>query len=99
MLKGVEQPVRIHAVGEDERLARREPLENDKVRSLRRQGRRRLLFAGAAAATAVALPLGYWAWREDAVQRWQSQWLVIADWDAGGADSDLANVLATAFRI
>jgi putative peptide modification system cyclase len=99
VLKGVEQPVRIHAVGDDERLARREPLENDKVRSLRRQSRRRMLLAGAALGAAAAIPTGYWLWRRDTVQRWQSQWLVIADWELGGADSGLSNVLSTAFRI
>jgi putative peptide modification system cyclase len=99
MLKGVDQPVRIHAVGEDERLARREPLENDKVRSLRRQSRRRALLATAATLTAAALPTGYWLWKRDAMRQWQSEWLVLADWDLSGGDASLGNVLATALRV
>jgi putative peptide modification system cyclase len=99
MLKGVEQPVRVHAVGEDERLARREPLENDKVRSLRRLHRRRVLLAGAASLAAVALPAGYWWWKRDAMRQWQSEWLVLADWELSGGDPSLGNVLATALRV
>jgi putative peptide modification system cyclase len=98
-LKGVDEPVRVHAVGEDERGARREPIENDKVRSLRRQSRRRLLLSAAALATAVALPTGYWTWKRNAMQRWQSQWLVLADWELSGGDAALANVLSTALRV
>lgn len=100
LLKGIDHPVQVHAVGHDERMAAREPIENDKVRSLRRRQRRRLLLAAAGVASVAALPAGYWLWRRDSVQRWQSQWLVIADWSLEqAADGRLSNVLATAFRI
>jgi tetratricopeptide (TPR) repeat protein len=47
----------------------------------------------------VALPGGWWLWRRDTLQRWQSQWLVLADWSLAQGDPGLSNVLATAFRI
>ncbi|TAH45704.1 MAG: putative peptide modification system cyclase [Gammaproteobacteria bacterium] len=99
LLKGVEQPVQVHAVAHDLRTAAREPLENDKVRSLRRRQRRRLLLTGIGTAAAVALPLGYWKWHDNALRDWESKWLVVADWQLEQGNADLAAVLATAFRI
>lgn len=99
LLKGVEQPVHMFAVGDDDRSVARAPLENDKVRSLRRRGRRRFLLAAGAAAAAVALPTAYWVWRRQVLQRWEAQWLVIADWALEAGDESLGHVLATAFRI
>lgn len=99
LLKGVEQPVEVFAVAHDEKTAAREPLENDKVHSLRRRQRRRLLLTSTAAVGAAALPVGWWMWRNDSLQRWASQWLVVADWTLSEGDAGLANVLATAFRI
>lgn len=97
-LKGVDAPVHVHAVAADERLARKEPIENDKVRSLQRLARRRVLLGAAAASAAVAAPLGWWWWKRNTMQRWQSQWLVLSDWE-GQTDASLANVLATALRV
>lgn len=99
LLKGIDQPMQVFSVGHNERLAAREPLENEKVRSLRRRERRRFLLAAAGVATVAALPTGYWLWRRSTLQRWDSQWLVIADWSVRDNDAGLGNVLGTAFRI
>jgi putative peptide modification system cyclase len=99
VLKGVEQPVQVFAVGDDDKVVAREPRENDKVRSLRRRRRRRFLLAATGATAVAALPAGYWLWRRQVLQRWESQWLVIADWTLESGEASLAHVLATAFRI
>lgn len=98
-LRGVDAPVHVHAVASEERVARKEPLENEKVRSLQRQQRRRLLAGAVAAGAAIALPAGWWMWKRNAMQRWQSQWLVLSDWELGDADARLASVLSTALRV
>lgn len=99
-LKGVEEPVVLHEVFPRGSARPREPLENDKVVSVRREGRRRLLRMGAAIAAAVGLPaVGYGWYRYTRFEFPRASWLLLADWADRVGDVSLARVLGTAFRI
>ncbi|MCK7593204.1 putative peptide modification system cyclase [Pseudomarimonas salicorniae] len=99
-LKGVDLPIEVHEVLVRGAVRPREPLENSKVVSLRRESRRRLLRGGAALAASVALPAGGVAWyRYTRFEFPKTGWLVLADWMDSVGDASLAQVLGTAFRI
>jgi putative peptide modification system cyclase len=99
-LKGVDLPLELHEVYRRGAALPREPLENDKVVSLRREARRRLLKGGAALAAGLGLPaLGVGWYRYTRFEFPKSGWLVLADWLDAANDPALAQVLGTAFRI
>lgn len=99
-LKGVELPMEVHEVFVRGAARPREPQENPKVRSLRRESRRRMLWLGGGLAASVALPTGMLAWYRHARFEFpKSGWLVLADWLDSTGDVSLSQVLGTAFRI
>ena len=99
-LKGVELPMELHEVLVRGAARPREPQENAKVVSLRRESRRRLLRGGAAVAASLALPAGAYSWyRYTRFEFPKTGWLVLADWLDAVGDASLAQVLGTAFRI
>lgn len=99
-LKGVDLPLELHEVFPRGAALPREPLENDKVVSLRRESRRRLLKGGAALAAGLGLPaLGIGWYRYTRFDFPKSGWLVLADWFDAGGNGELVRVLGIAFRI
>ncbi len=99
-LKGVELPMELHEVFTRGSALPREPRDNDKVHSLRRASRRRVLKLGAGVAASVALPAVAVGWyRYTRFEFPKSGWLVLADWADSTGDVSLQQVLGTAFRI
>jgi putative peptide modification system cyclase len=99
-LKGVSEPVRVFEVLAGMGARPREPLDNAKAHSVRRQNRRNLLRGAAAVAAIAALPAGYWSWqRFTRFEFPRASWMVLADWVNNVNDTALGGVLKTAFRI
>lgn len=99
-LKGVELPMEVHEVFVRGTALPQAPRDSDKVVSLRRESRRRLLKVGAGVAAAITLPAGMLAWyRSRHFEFPKRGWLVLADWADGTNDPSLLRVLGIAFRI
>jgi putative peptide modification system cyclase len=98
--KGVDLPMHVHEVLVRGAARPRQPLENPKAVSLRREARRRWLRAGGTLAAGIALPAGVLGWyRYTRFEFPKSGWLVLADWQDALGDAALTRVLGIAFRI